>query len=91
MIPVFMGKTLAEPKYDPPNSPIASAIKQDGNHIVLLACNRSMQPVQATLRSPQIRAGQIDVFKENRQVKSGVGALTDHFDPLEVHVYDLAH
>jgi hypothetical protein len=90
MIPIFMGKTLAAPTLEPSSAPVSFMLKQDGNHIVLLAANRSVQPTQVTIRSPQIHSGSVAVFKENRQINANSGSFTDHFDALEVHVYELA-
>ncbi|MCW2976158.1 MAG: putative lipoprotein, partial [Actinomycetia bacterium] len=53
----------------------------------VIAVNTTRSPVDTTIAVPGLKAAAVDVYGEQRQVSVADGALTDHFDPLTVHIY----
>jgi hypothetical protein len=89
MSPVFMAKDLDAPSVEPKDALIGTAIKRDGDRVVLLACNRSTRAVDVTMRSKEIQNGDVEVLFEKRSLKPQSEVLKDHFEPLDVHVYQI--
>ena len=89
MIPAFLAPTIESPTIEPKDAKIDLMTKQFGDRVILLACNRSTQPVKATFTSPHVHSGEIAVMHEDRNLKATAGAFTDDFDSLAVHVYEL--
>src|SRR5205085_7341953 len=91
MSPVFMSETDDRPvTVSPADAKISACIKRGKDGLVLLAANRSTTPVDVTIDSATITAGDMKVRYEDRTVRAAAGRLSDHFEPLAVHVYTLA-
>jgi hypothetical protein len=73
----------------PASAAITAAIKRSRNRTILIAVNRMTFPIDATLRSPEIKDGLMNVLDEHRELAAKVGRITDHFAPLAAHVYEL--
>jgi hypothetical protein len=89
MAPVFMGKTETAPTVSPANAPVSVILKRAGNRLVLIAANRGSKAVEVTFEGPGLRAGNVKVLYEDRDVAATTGALKDAFEPYAVHVYEL--
>ena len=89
MIPVFLSATIEPPSIEPKDAKIDLMAKQFGDRVILLACNRSTQPVKATFTSPRVHSEDIAVMYEDRTVKATGRAFADDFDSLAVHVYEV--
>jgi len=62
-------------------------MKRVGDHVVLLACNRSTSEIEVTFKSSAFNPGDADVLHETRKVPAKGGAIHDAFDGLAVHAY----
>jgi hypothetical protein len=89
MIPVFLSPTVDPPTVEPKEAKISVMLKRFEDHTVLLACNRSTQPVDVVFHSPAIHADKVKVLYEDREIQSKDGGVADTFQPLQVHVYQL--
>ena len=89
MIPVFLAPTIDPPTVEPTEAKISVMLKRVGDHRVLLACNRSVKPVDATFKLSSIHDEVVDVLSENRKIRATEGELRDRFDSLGVHVYSI--
>jgi hypothetical protein len=88
MIPVFLSPTIDPATLEPKDALVSVMMKHLDDRDVLLACNRSTNPADVTFASPQIRAGEVSVLNEYRNVRAESGSLHDRFEPLAVHVYE---
>ncbi|MGZ4973547.1 MAG: hypothetical protein ACXWJB_03130 [Limisphaerales bacterium] len=69
---------------------IEFCVREVGNEIFLLACNRSHQTEQVTFSGLGSASGNTAVlFEEPRVALAKDGTLTDWFGPFEVHAYRL--
>ena len=53
----------------------------------VIAVNAGFEPVQATLKAPEVGTSTLSVLDENRSVLALDGTFSDSFEPLGVHVY----
>ncbi len=60
--PELLGQTLAPPQVSPASAPITAAIKRSRNRTILIAVNRMTFPIDATLSSPEIKDGLMNVL-----------------------------
>lgn len=72
-----------------PRDAVRAGARRYGGHVYVIAVNATEQPVTASLRVNGWLAGaRLDVWQEGRSVRVGRGGwLSDHFGPLQVHVY----
>jgi hypothetical protein len=89
MSDVFMAPDDTPPAFEPPDARLSVALKRLPERLVLLAVNRSAEPVEVTFRSDRFGAGPADVLYEDRQVQIEAHTLRDRFEPYETHVYEL--
>ena len=64
-----------------------TARKHDG-HTYLFALNSACKPVKARITAPGTSGGTV-LYENDRRVEVRDGALTDDFQPNEVHIYKL--
>jgi hypothetical protein len=91
MSPVFLAADAKETVSvaEPTSAPISLRLKQVGSKKVLLAANRVVTPIKATIRGGFIKPGSIPVRFENRNAEATKpGELTDTFDKYAVHIYE---
>lgn len=70
---------------------IEFCVREVGNEVFVLACNRSHKTEQVTFSGVgSVNGDGAVLFEEPRLVKAVNGAFTDWFGPFEVHVYRLA-
>jgi hypothetical protein len=55
--------------------------------IYLIAVNSSRSRVDATLHVEELSGGELDAFDEGRHISAAGDAVSDSFEPLEVHIY----
>jgi hypothetical protein len=73
--------------FEPSALAFSAIIKRHGNREILVAVNRSIQPVEITLFLPSLH-GKAEVVGEKRSVSMENGALREKFEELGVHVYE---
>lgn len=90
MLPVFMMPSAKEKvEVLPPEAPIASCIKLFKGMRILIAVNRENKPLDVQLTVQGIKNVSAAVKFENRSIMPTQSGIEDHFDPYEVHVYEL--
>lgn len=91
MAPVFMSPDSPATVTVSPAALISTRLKAADSGRVLLAANRSDQPVEVTLTVGGSLTGQrrVAVLHENRAVLAADGRFTDRFEGYVVHVYKL--
>lgn len=88
MASTFMSPDAPEEvQVTPAGAAISLRLKAVGGGRVLLAVNRSDQPVRATFETAALKASSVKVLHENREVAAESGDFADAFKPYEVHVY----
>ena len=70
---------------DQPN--VRVGVRSYGGATYVIAVNAGFDPVQATMKVPDLGTRALDVLDESRTVLSLDGSLSDSFEPLGVHVY----
>ena len=55
--------------------------------VYVIAVNTSDSATDATINVPSLRGRTLTVLAESRRIDSNGGSFTDHFDPLDVHIY----
>jgi hypothetical protein len=70
--------------------PILVGVRRAGRHLLLIAVNPTGASVRAQIRLRGVRIGSVLPWREHRTLKTARSAFTDHFEPLQVHVYDVA-
>jgi hypothetical protein len=55
--------------------------------LYVIAVNAGDNATDATIDVPSLRGRTLTVLAESRVVDSNGGSFTDHFDPLDVHIY----
>ena len=55
--------------------------------VYVMAVNAGDTATDATISLPSLHGRTLTVLAENRSVDSNGGSFTDHFDPLDVHIY----
>lgn len=83
----WMEPTSEFPTIEPKTAPISAIIKRHDGKAILIAVNRSVIPIDATLIVPDLH-GIAHVLDENRTVDMDNGKLRDHFAGLGAHVYE---
>lgn len=90
MSPVFMSADAdKEAEVVTSGALVSVRLKQTKKGRVLLAVNRSIEPVKTQIRVPRLK-GTARVRGEDRVVKPEDNVLTDQFESYGVHVYELA-
>jgi hypothetical protein len=64
-------------------------LKRSAKRTVLLAANRGGAPMDAQFTIESIDDTTADVIDENRTCAIHEQKLSDHFEPYQVHVYEL--
>jgi hypothetical protein len=87
--PVLLADDASEAiAVEPADAPISFRMKQSADGVrVLLAANRSEEPMEVTVESAAIGDGVVTVLFEHRTVRAIQDGLSDRFGPYEVHVY----
>lgn len=85
----FMSPSLDKPTISPAKAPISVAIKKSPKRTILIAVNRSEDPLDIQLSSPAIQPGHAAVISEARSIETKSGSLSDHFNAYATHVYEL--
>jgi hypothetical protein len=55
--------------------------------VYVIAVNTGERATDATINVPSLRGRTLTVLAESRRIDSNGGSFTDHFDPLDVHIY----
>lgn len=55
--------------------------------VYVIAVNAGDSATDATINIPSLHGRTLTVLAESRWVDSNGGSFTDHFDPLDVHIY----
>lgn len=72
-----------------PNSPVQVGARRMRSKTWLVAVNSTYARVRTSFGAVGVRPGQAHVLGENRKLRVRRGGLTDTFEPLQVHVYEL--
>jgi hypothetical protein len=86
---VFMSADGTTPAFEPKEAPISVVLKRTPTRTVLLVANRGGASVDAKFTLDRITDTAADVVSENRTCAVRDGRLSDHFEPYQVHVYEL--
>ena len=70
------------------NDSICVMARKHGGHTYLFALNSACKPVKARITAPGTSGGTV-LYENDRRVEVRDGALTDDFQPNEVHIYKL--
>jgi hypothetical protein len=87
--PELLGATLKPPLVMPASAPINVVVKQSPKRTIVIAVNRSNRVVDVTLSSPMFKTKIARVYESQLLDASGGGLIADHFEPFEVHVYEI--
>jgi len=91
LIPVLITPTAPEKVgVMPAERPVSTLLKALDGHYTLIVVNRGNTPCDLTISNASLGAKPVEVLFENRTANSESGALNDHFEGYEVHVYRFA-
>ena len=70
------------------NDSISVMVRKLDGHTYIFALNSAYQPVKASIAAAGLSNGTV-LYEDNRSVKVENGAITDDFQPYDVHIYKL--
>jgi hypothetical protein len=91
MSPIFMAQTIDAPSFEPPDAPISVMLKKLGDRQVLLTANRGSKAIDINFSCATDFHSAKVLYESRDSVAISDGRLKDHFDPYQVHVYELIH
>jgi len=71
-------------------APVRVGVRRAGRHYLVIAVNPQQTPVRAQLRLRGVHVRSVVAWNEGRTIPAAHTGFTDWFEPLEVHVYDVA-
>jgi hypothetical protein len=78
----------AESQIDRDNNPqVVISTRSWAGAVYVIAVNAGDGATDATIEVPALHGQTLTVLAEGRSVDSNGGSFTDHFDPLDVHIY----
>jgi hypothetical protein len=80
---------LGTVKFAPENAPIHTKLKRHDGRLYLMAVNSGNEPCKVSFELKHRLPREVEVMFEDRKAETAGRSLTDEFQPLEVHVYDL--
>ena len=69
------------------NQQVVISARQWAGATYIFAINSGFTPTDATITVPSLNDRTLMVLGESRRVDASGDSITDHFDPLEVHIY----
>lgn len=69
------------------DSPVRASARLYEGSLYIVTVNSSEEPVTTSFSVDGLDTGRAEVWQENRSLKVSRGAMSDHFDPLAVHIY----
>jgi hypothetical protein len=91
MSPIFMAQTIDAPKFNPPDAPISIMLKKLGARQVLLTANRGSKAIDIHFTCASDFNSAKVLYESRQPIAVANRHFEDHFDPYQVHVYDLIH